>query len=146
MKFTYKNDLDELKKLANDIELFSKKEKLSDNIIYHLNLCLDEILTNVISYSLNPKFKGEETIEIELKAQEEKICIKVKDKGAPFNPFTEKNLNPDITSDINKRNIGGLGVFFIDQYMDYVKYERIGNYNIIYLEKNISTAKPKQKS
>jgi serine/threonine-protein kinase RsbW len=40
---------------------------------------------------------------------------------------------PDLTSSIEKRKIGGLGIFLIKKMVDEVKYRRERNFNILKL-------------
>jgi len=40
---------------------------------------------------------------------------------------------PDLTSSIERRKIGGLGIFLIKKMVDEVKYRRKGSFNILNL-------------
>jgi len=137
MKFSYTNDLKELKQLATDITNFSKENQIKDEVVYALNLCLDEVLTNIISYGLKNTPKGEEKISLELTIHDGKVIATISDNGSPFDPLTEGPKNPDISSELENRKIGGLGVYFLDQYMDSVNYRRENDHNVLTLTKDI---------
>lgn len=134
MKFTYTNNISELKKLASDIEVFSETYKLEPKIIFALNLCLDEVLTNIISYGLNEKIKNP-IIELDLSLNNNQVIATISDPGVAFNPLKTIEAPPDIASSIEDRSIGGLGVYFLEQYMDNVEYKRENNLNILTLTK-----------
>ena len=48
--FTLRNDPRDISQLAERIEAFGKEGALSVQHIYQLNLVLDELLTNIVSY------------------------------------------------------------------------------------------------
>ena len=66
--------------------------------------------------------------------RELKLCLL--DHGFAFNPLAEAP-EVDITSDAEKRQIGGLGIFLIRQMMDKLEYERVGEQNVLTMIKKI---------
>jgi len=48
--FELKSSLDELDQLCQNLETFGKKFGLSKKLIFEINLALDELFTNIISY------------------------------------------------------------------------------------------------
>lgn len=127
MDFVYDSDLASLETLAKDIQSFGEKEKLHKDLIYAINLCLDELVTNIISYGYRDGSK--QPIRVILKKNGGQVMIVIKDKGIPFNPTERLNETPDTQSSIEERNVGGLGVFFVKKYMDSVQYKREGDEN-----------------
>lgn len=133
MKCLYKNSsLDELNKLAADIKDFSVKEGLSEDMHYALNLCLDEVVTNIISYSKSP---SDDPIEVHLENSGNCVTAIVRDSGLPFNPILESKKDHGIHEKLDKRKPGGLGTYFLDQYMDEIFYKREGTHNVLTLRK-----------
>lgn len=137
MKLFYKNSLSSLTKLASDIEAYSIQHHVPPAVTYALNLCLDELLTNVISYGQNDNPLHSQ-IEITLSNSNNQITAVMRDSGRPFNPLENAPTPPDPHSSIEDRPIGGLGVYFIEQYMDKVEYKREKNKNVITLTKYIN--------
>lgn len=136
MKFHYKNNISSLNQLASDIENFANQNNVPPPITYALNLCLDEVLTNIISYSLKDQPQNT-PIEMDLTITNQQIIATMQEPGKPFNPFTDSPHHADIQSNVKERPIGGLGIYFLEQYMDKVEYKRKNNHNIITLYKNI---------
>ena len=62
---------------------------------------------------------------------ENRFIIEIEDRGIPF----EVKLleDPDLTPDIDQRQVGGLGVFIIKELMDDVQYRREDDKNILIL-------------
>ena len=69
----------------------------------------------------------------EIKNFPERLELTFIDKGIPYNPL--ENKDPDVTLDIEKRKIGGLGIFLVKEMMDEVSYEYADGKNILKLKK-----------
>ena len=54
-----------------------------------------------------------------------------RDRGKKFNPITY--LDPDLTQSVEKRNVGGLGIFMVKQMTDICEYEYTYGCNILTL-------------
>ena len=57
------------------------------------------------------------------------------DQGIPYNPL--ENKDPDITLDIEDREIGGLGIFLVKKTMDELSYEYADGQNILTMKKEL---------
>jgi anti-sigma regulatory factor (Ser/Thr protein kinase) len=134
ISFELKNDFCELDLLCRNLEQFGKSHGLSKKYKLDLNLVLEELLTNIISHGYTDE--GEHFIQITISQENGVLVVCVVDDGIPFNPVTAKE--PDITSPLDEREIGGLGIHLIKQLVDDIAYERVGNRNILILKKMIS--------
>ena len=63
------------------------------------------------------------------------IEFTISDNGMEFDPTDRPE--PDITSGVEDRPIGGLGIFLVKNIMDSVTYRREKGVNILKLIKNI---------
>ena len=72
-----------------------------------LDVAIDEIFGNIAYYAYG-KGSGNATIQIEMEDNPPKITLIFIDQGIPYNPL--ENKDPDITLDIEDREIGGLGI------------------------------------
>ena len=61
--------------------------------------------------------------------RDERLIIEIVDSGVPFDPLSFEE--PDMTHDISKREVGGLGIFLMKKLMDDVQYIRKGEKNIL---------------
>lgn len=137
MKLFYKDNFSSLTQLASDIEVFSSKNHIPQATTYALNLCLDEVLTNIISYGRKNKSQNCH-IEIDLSVSNNRVIAIVRDTGIPFNPIQNSPSSPNLRLPIEDRSVGGLGVYFLEQYMDKVEYKREHNQNVLTLTKLIN--------
>jgi anti-sigma regulatory factor (Ser/Thr protein kinase) len=125
-----KNDLSELARIAEKIESHGESRSWPAKWIMNLNLSLDELITNIVSYGYQDT--DEHEIRITLTERDESLAVVVEDDGMAFDPFTAVPV-PDLEADVEERPIGGLGVYFVKTLMDEVAYERVDNSNRITL-------------
>ena len=100
--------------------------------VFPVNLCLDELITNTITYGL--KGAAEHTIEIEISATEHFLEIQIRDDAPPFDPFL-KMAQPDLTATLEDRKIGGLGIYFVYKLMSEYHAYYDGHHNVTILKK-----------
>ena len=101
--------------------------------INQIQLAAEEVLANVINYAY-PDKSGE--VEINLTPEPSKqLEIEISDSGIAFNPLDLPE--PDISAPMEKRQIGGLGVYLLRKLMDEVRYKREGERNILTFIKKV---------
>jgi anti-sigma regulatory factor (Ser/Thr protein kinase) len=131
--FKLKNTLAELNTLCRNLEKYGNSIGLTPKCIFQLNLALDELFTNIVSYS----YKDENThwITISLSHTDNTLVISIEDSGAPFDPVSIEISQPNNT--IEDCRIGGLGLHLVRKMVDDIVYERQRGKNIITMKKNI---------
>ena len=129
-KKTYTSSLENVERLSQDVEAFFAQQGVSDAAIFAINLCLDELFTNSATYG----YKGR--IEVELSLNGNTAEILLRDFAPEFDP-TKSAKEADLTSGIDERKIGGLGIYFRKKNMDEFTYARRGSANEITLKKRI---------
>ena len=128
------NDLSEISRLNDFIEDIGNEFSLTPDVVFNLNLVLEEAVVNVINYAY-PK-EEHESIYLSAKMQDESIILVLTDTGKEFDPTMAPDA--DITLSAEDRQIGGLGIFLIRQIMNEVRYERIDGKNVLTLEKKLN--------
>ena len=117
------SNADSLQYIQGSVEQLSERESWPDNLTFKVNLVLEEIGLNILSYG------GEDPdqkpgIEIVLTSEDDSLTIEVVDDGRPFNPLQDAD-DPDTGAMLGERPIGGLGVHLVKTLMDDLIYERI---------------------
>lgn len=131
MLLTLKNNLSEIESLANAVMQFGRENSLSDKSVFDINLVLEEVVNNIISYAYKDKNEHHITTHLELEGQE--LMLKVEDDGIPFNPLGVRE--PDIDKPLEEREPGGLGLFFVRNLTDELEYKREKDKNILIMKK-----------
>ena len=123
----------ELDRLQGFLQDYCKEEHLSDEILFHLNVILEELATNVIKYGGGKD--EEECCVIELSRNGLLLTIRFSDSGIPFNPLAQDEVDTNKT--ILERPIGGLGIHFVKSLTDSQVYLRENDRNVLILTKRI---------
>ena len=127
------NDISEISKLNEFVEEIGNEFSLTPDVVFNVNLVLEEAIVNVINYAY-PKEKHE-SIYLSAQLHEGSIVFVLTDTGMQFDPT--KAPEADITLSLEDRPIGGLGIFLTRQIMNEVSYERIDGKNVLTLSKKL---------
>ena len=73
------SDLSELDSLCENLETFGKKFGFSKKLIFEINLALDELFTNIISYGF--KDDKEHIVTVTLTPENDELCLCIEDDG-----------------------------------------------------------------
>ena len=128
-----RNEIKEISKLALFIEELGDELGLSPELVFNLNLVLEEAVSNVILYAY-PK-EEHEIITLTAKMDGNQLIFILTDAGKEFDPTQIPDA--DITLSAEERSIGGLGIFLIRQIMNTVEYQRIDGKNVLTLGKDL---------
>ena len=131
--FELKSNLSELEILCEKLESICQSLSLPKKCKFEINLALDELFTNIISYGFDDA--EEHVIEITIDVKPEQVVLRVEDDGVPFN-IVEVSEPPAACS-VENCKIGGLGIHLIKNLMDEICYQRCGSRNVLIMKKNI---------
>ncbi|MBQ4519481.1 MAG: ATP-binding protein [Bacteroidaceae bacterium] len=127
------NEIPEISKLALFIDELGEELGLSPELVFNLNLVLEEAVSNVILYAYP---KGEhENISLTAKKTENQLLFVLTDTGKEFDPTQMPDADVNLAAE--DRQIGGLGIFLIRQIMNQVEYQRIDGRNVLTLGKDL---------
>ena len=115
----------ELADLVAAIEALGEEDGWPGDLTFRISLVVDELAQNVVDYAYNDT-PGD--VEVTVTSRDETIVVEITDEGKPFDPLTDAPA-PDLTSPIESRPIGGLGVHFTRTLMDDVEYRRESGQN-----------------
>lgn len=133
ISFHLKNRASELNALCDHLEGFCQAMGLNKKYMFEINLALDELFTNIISYGFEDK--KEHVVRIDISCLGDALQIRIEDDGKPFNPTTAEA--PDVKCLLEDRDIGGLGIFLIKKVMDQIVYRREKGKNVLVLVKKV---------
>ena len=108
----------ELETVFAEVDRFAEQEKWPADLVFQMKLILDELAMNVINYGNRG---GTEPIEIRMATKGETIVLEISDVGQPFDPLRDAPA-PDLTSSLQERPIGGLGLYLIKTMVDEIHY------------------------
>ncbi len=109
-----------LEELEESLERFGTEQDWSPNLLFQMQLALEELACNVINHGYGEP--GHE-FDIAISSSPETVRIDVVDGARPYNPLTEAP-EPDIGASLDERKVGGLGVFLVREISDELHYRR----------------------
>ena len=128
---TLEASLENLEMISSFLHKWAKKASLSTHSENELLLAVEEVYVNIVKYAY-PESLGKVTIDCRI--DEDSLVLKITDEGIPFNPL--QLSEPHLVSCLKERKVGGLGVFLMRRFVDNVKYEKQGKYNVLTLVKS----------
>jgi anti-sigma regulatory factor (Ser/Thr protein kinase) len=131
--FELKNDLSELETLCQHLNKFGQVTGLSEACITDVNICLDELFTNIVSYGFEDDL--EHIIWFTMNFDNQVLTLSIEDEGIPFNPLEKKE--PEVPVDLIDVRIGGLGIHIVRKLMDDIRYNRRQGRNKLTMKKSI---------
>jgi len=133
--FELKNDLSGLKALCKHLNKFGRLTGLSEACITDVNICLDELFTNIVSYGFDDDL--EHIIRFTIDLDNRVLTLTIEDEGIPFNPLEKKA--PEVPVDLIDVRIGGLGIHIVRKLMDDIRYKRKQGKNKLTMKKFIQS-------
>ena len=127
------NQIEELERLAIFVEEVADALGLDPETNMHLNLALEEVVSNAILYAY-PREMGEK-IAVMAQKENNSLVFTITDKGKECDPT--KVEDADVTLSAEDREIGGLGIYIVKNIMNEVTYQRLDGKNILTLKKTI---------
>ena len=116
----------QLQMVEQAIDEMARREQWPDEVVFKVKLVVEEIGLNIIDHGYGQDDSKE--MEFRLNSEDGALTIEFIDEAQPFDPLSE-TPDPDISSGIEERPIGGLGVHLVRELMDEVKYTRDSDRN-----------------
>ena len=126
--------LTELNRLSEHLEQIGAQWNLDGKTVLQLNLVLDEIFTNVVSYGITEQ-SSQSVVTFSIRHRGDAIEVVVSDSGKAFDLTRAQDPNLDLP--LEEKPSGGLGIFLVRQYTDSITYKREDGKNILTLTKRI---------
>jgi len=122
--------LDAVPGVAGAIEQFMRKAGFPDQAILDIQLALEEAIANTVLHGYHG---GPGTIALHGSIADNLLVVEIMDAAPPFDPLTVPD--PDITSPLEERRVGGLGIYLIRKVTDMVTYGYDQGKNILVISK-----------
>lgn len=128
------NDLGALARVAERVDAFCMAHGVPRDCAFKLNVALEELLTNTISYGYDDA--RPHAIAIAIAREGDILRADISDDARAFDP--RQAAPPDLETPLAERRIGGLGVHLVRTLMDEVAYAYRDGRNCVTLRKRIS--------
>ena len=125
------NSMSEIARVAALVDRFGADHKFSNEVVVALNVSLDEILNNIMSYAYDDQLHHDIVVRLELRGGTVEAIVE--DDGKPFNPLVV--ATPDLEA--KPRADGGVGLHFVRNLTDELEYARRDGINRLRLMKKL---------
>ena len=134
-KITVPAKIENLQKVFNFVNTQLNSVAYNMKSRLQLELSIEEAYVNISKYAYE---SDEGKVEILSCVDQDPLQITVKfmDSGIPYNPL--KNEDPDICTDTEEKELGGLGIFLIKKNVDKIGYEYLNGKNILTIQKKLA--------
>jgi serine/threonine-protein kinase RsbW len=115
-----------LDEVREHVGALARKYGFGERAIYSVQLAADEAASNIIEHAYAGR--PSETFLLRCDYSNDRLIMTFRDGGESFD--FSKVKTPDLSADLSKRKIGGLGIFLMHKLMDEVDYKvtRSGNF------------------
>jgi anti-sigma regulatory factor (Ser/Thr protein kinase) len=120
------SNLLELNRVPPWVEKLASQHAIPDSTRYAMDLCLEEVLSNIIRHGYRKQSSG--TIKIScIRERDGYISLVVEDGAPSFNPivFQSRHFPPSL----DEISLGGQGIHLLKQFADELEYEDKGTGN-----------------
>ena len=126
LNFSIRLTEDDVKDALKQIVGFLKQYNISSQTAYHVRLCSEELLYNIVRYAVK-KRPEKHFIDIHIRCMEVLVSILLKDDGRPLNPILKDT--PTGIEHLGLRLVNGAGgkityQYMYDQNMVYMTFPR----------------------
>ena len=119
-QLTLRSQMAELSLVPQWIENLGSEHGISASTQFAMNLCLEEVLSNIIRHGYSGK--PDRPILIRYVADANKSCLLiVDDEAPPFNPIAAED--PPVEQTLDGTRTGGLGIRLLRNFAASLKYE-----------------------
>jgi anti-sigma regulatory factor (Ser/Thr protein kinase) len=123
-----RSEVSQLEKVFAFVDQHCSRREIPDSIRYKVLLIAEELTMNAMSHGYRGRLDG--WIAISLYRDSDGIEVRFEDEAPPFDPLHE-GPEPRVDAGVAERPIGGLGIHLVKALSRMVKYERLGERNVV---------------
>lgn len=122
VRLTLRAATGELERLQSWLESLRDSYQLSDQVAFQLDLCLTELVTNVINYAYPVASAPEEAVAVQLTRNPANLLVEVTDQGVGFDPVAY--VPRPCAQSLEEAEAGGRGLLLVRKFATQLQYRR----------------------
>lgn len=112
----------ELERLRSWLASLGQAYQLSDRVVFQLDLCLTELVTNVINYAYPVASAPEEAVAVQVTRNPANLLVEVTDQGVGFDPVAY--VPRPRAQSLEEAEAGGRGLLLVRKFATELQYRR----------------------
>jgi anti-sigma regulatory factor (Ser/Thr protein kinase) len=125
-----KYKLDDVYAALNDIDAFLKGAQVSNATRFDVNVCCEELMTNIAQHSNGRILK--QTFDLHIHVNDEGVFVTMKDAGRPFDPIKTGKM---ADSHIGTEGHEHLGLRLVTNIIPDISYKYMYGQNTVFIWK-----------
>jgi serine/threonine-protein kinase RsbW len=121
-----------LARIGDFVRMVAQDAGFEKFAVYSIEMAVDEACSNIIEHAYGGEGSGE--IRCKCSVSEHALTIELSDRGKSFDPSSVPP--PNLSDNLDEREAHGLGLYFIRQWMDEVRFVSKGADNVLTMVKN----------
>jgi sigma-B regulation protein RsbU (phosphoserine phosphatase) len=121
---------EEISRVSRELEGIMSRAGFSGKQILDMQLAVEEAFINIIRHGYHGSYGA---ILIAMDFEEGSLKVKIEDDAPPFDPT--RFQEPDFSSDLKQRPVGGLGIHLMRSLSNEMRYEYVNGKNRLILIK-----------
>lgn len=113
------------------LEQFCHEQHVPQKAIQALMLSVEEMASNIVNHAYQRD--AQQTFRLTLQHYDDRFVVELRDHGPAFDPL--QATEPDLETDPDERDIGGLGIHLVRHYMEGLHYAREDGENVLRMTK-----------
>lgn len=122
LNFSIRLTEDDVKDALSQIVGFLKECDISNLIVYHVHLCCEELLYNIVRYAVK-KRPEKHFVDVHIRCTEPMVTVLLKDDGRPFNPILKET----------PEGIEHLGLRLVNSTSGKITYQYMYDQNMVFI-------------
>jgi anti-sigma regulatory factor (Ser/Thr protein kinase) len=135
LRVSLANQFGEIRRVNAALGDLLAEEGVPDRTIHHVRLVVEELVSNVVRYAFEDQ--SAHRIEVDVRTEPRRVVVTIEDDGRAFNP--NEAPPPQLDQPLEKRRIGGLGIFLVKKLTSDLNYSRSNNRNRVRATVDIAT-------
>ena len=133
------NKIRDLSRIPDLVAAFAEEQSLSEELVFGINVVLDEMLSNVIKYAYTDDAIHE--INLRMSVAGPLLVLEIEDDGQAFDPCAAAPV--DVDAPFEERKVGGLGIHIVRTLCAEVGYTRVNGRNRLVMKMLLEPKKEK---
>ena len=121
-------------RMTDAIDALLAHHGASVEAIQDARLIVEEVACNAVEHATRP----DAPLELHARVDEGRLWLEFRDRGPAFDPTAR--ARPDLEADILDRDVGGLGVYLVQELADGIEYQRVDGCNLLRITLRLDAA------
>ncbi|PLC48844.1 serine/threonine protein kinase [Pollutimonas subterranea] len=111
------------------LESVAEQQHWAPRMAFKLQLCLDEALTNIVTYGFGdqPGRDAQGHIALSISAEGQRLALDIIDNGIAYDPT--QGQPAALAESLDDATIGGHGLRLMQHYLEDIEYRRVNEQN-----------------